>query len=136
MVRSNAISQRADLGGVRSDPVLCTDTILVGSDRTLQPPERVLSLDEADGITSAIFRDTALREDALHSCALSWPCGLRSLPDLGVPLAPGRNGWSEAQVVRKGALLCHVRVVAEGYVLAAQTGSARGSPRAAAQART
>jgi hypothetical protein len=64
----------------------------------------------------AIYRDLAIQERALHSRSLSWPCGLKSLPDLGSPLASGRNEWSEAHLVRRGEVICHARIARSGFV--------------------
>jgi hypothetical protein len=71
---------------------------------------RRLALDEREGITYALYRDLALREGAIHSRAVSWACELERLPDLGAPVASGRNEYSDAQLVRRGAVICHVRV--------------------------
>lgn len=74
-------------------------------------PPRLLALDERDGITYALYRDLTLREGAIHSRVVSWACELERLPDLGPPVASGRNEYSDAQVVHRGAVICHVRVM-------------------------
>jgi hypothetical protein len=79
--------------------------------QSYEAPPRLLVLDERDGITLALYRHLALREGAIHSRALSWACELERLPDLGPPVASGRNAYSDTQLVRRGSVLCHVRVM-------------------------
>jgi hypothetical protein len=89
---------------------------LILAGRPYDGPPRLFTIDARDGVTFALYRDLALRENAIHSRTVVWACDLARLPDLGRPVASGRNQYVEAQLVRRGAVICFVRLGNDGLV--------------------
>lgn len=80
------------------------------SNDDFRAPSRTLTLDEELGITFALFRERALQTGAFHSRTVEWPTDVRTMPDLGEPLASGRNNRMQTHVVIRGDCVCHVRI--------------------------